>query len=400
MPWQSLGFFLACYWLLLSLAAAPPCRILCSMSLSVSLPVPLLLFLPALLLLFVVSAALCSLLCRLASGLGLVAEPVARSAHSQRTPSSGGLVLLLVFAVCLGLLAWQGLLPLPHTMALAAVVFVALVGLWDDVRHIPPGLRVTLHTLAALWAVGWLGGLPYLDFGPWRLDNAYLMGGLTLLGLVWLLNLYNFMDGIDGIAGSQALFVILMTLLLVSGSMVMGNIDDGSATARAALGTVASLDELAPGLLWLYGALTAATAGFLCRNWPPARLFMGDSGSGLLGFSLGLLSLMTIQQTAMSLWTWLLLLGVFVTDATVTLLRRMLSGRRWYESHASHAYQYAARRYGSHGRVTGAVILINLLWLAPLAWLSMAYPGQGAYLALGGLAPLLALSFYYQAGVS
>ena len=365
--------------------------------LSVSLPVPLLSFLPVLLLLFLASVALCGLLCRLAPGLGLVAEPVARSAHSQRTPSSGGLVLLLVFASCLGILFWQGLLPLPHAMALAAVVFIALIGLWDDVRHLPPGLRVTLHTIAALWAVGWLGGLPHLDFGPWRLDNAYLMGGLTLLGLVWLLNLYNFMDGIDGLAGSEALFAMFLVLLL---AMLLATGDAGFDTAVAAMGTVAGIADIAVGLLWLYGALAAATAGFLCRNWPPAKLFMGDSGSGLLGFSLGLLALITIQHTVMSLWTWLLLLGAFVTDATVTLLRRMLSGRRWYESHASHAYQHAARRYGSHGRVTIAVTLINLFYLAPLAWLSIVHPGWGVYLTLGGLAPLVALSFYYQAGVS
>ena len=356
-------------------------------------------FLLALLLVFLSSLGLCGLLCRLAPRLGLVAEPVARSAHSRRTPSSGGLVLLLTFALCLGMLYQQGLLPLPHAMALAGVVFVALVGLWDDVRHLPPGLRVTLHTAAALWAVGWLGGLPHLDFGPWWLDNPYLMGGLTLLGLVWLLNLYNFMDGIDGIAGSEALFVILLALLLVAGSLA-GSTAAAATAAPAALGTVARLADMAAGLLWLYGTLIAAIAGFLCCNWPPARLFMGDSGSGLLGFSLGILALLTIQHTAMSLWTWLLLLGVFVVDASVTLLRRMLSGRRWYESHASHAYQHAARRYRAHAPVTVAVTLINLLWLGPLAWLTLRYPGSGMHLAAVGLVPLLVLAFYFQAGVS
>ena len=330
---------------------------------------------------FLLSLALTGLLRRLAPRLGLMAEPVARSAHTRLTPSGGGLSIVLAFIACITALRLSGLLPADPFMALTAAVFIAAVGLWDDIRHLPAGLRITLHLAAALWAVGWLGAMPALNLGGYLLESIWLLAPLTVVSLVWLLNLYNFMDGIDGLAAAEALFVILLSLFLVSD-------------------TLSVMDGDAGFLVWLWAVLAAATAGFLCWNWPPAKIFMGDAGSGLLGLGLGLLALISIQQELMTLWTWLLMLGVFVVDASVTLLRRMFSGQRWIESHAVHAYQYAARRYGSHAKVTAAVTLINILWLAPLAWLSLRRPEAGMYLCVLGLAPLIILAFRLRAGVS
>jgi Fuc2NAc and GlcNAc transferase len=109
--------------------------------------------------------------------------------------------------------------------------------------------------------------------------------------------------------------------------------------------------------------LAGAVAGFLVWNRCPARIFMGDTGSGFLGFTLGAPAILTLGDGGITLWSWAILLGVFIVDATLTLLRRMLNGERWYQAHRTHAYQHAARRWGSHRRVTVAVLSINVLWL-------------------------------------
>lgn len=127
---------------------------------------------------------------------------------------------------------------------------------------------------------------------------------------------------------------------------------------------------------------------------------MGDVGSGFCGFALGLLAIISMQSGLMTVWTWVILLGVFVTDSTFTLLRRLWRGERWYEGHASHAYQNAARLYKSHAKVTITILMINCLWLAPLAWVSVTKPELGFFLSLIALAPLVAVAYRLQAGTS
>ena len=150
----------------------------------------------------------------------------------------------------------------------------------------------------------------------------------------------------------------------------------------------------------LSSTLMGAAAGFLVWNWAPARIFLGDVGSGFIGFSLGGMALLGMQHGSMPLWTWVLLLGVFIVDATVTLARRYLRGEKWYEGHASHAYQQAARKYKSHAKVTITLMLINCFWLAPLAWWSVQAPQLGFYLAVVGLAPLVVLAVRSEAGAA
>ncbi|MBT3522825.1 MAG: glycosyl transferase family 4, partial [Gammaproteobacteria bacterium] len=124
-------------------------------------------------------------------------------------------------------------------------------------------------------------------------------------------------------------------------------------------------------------------------NWSPASLFMGDAGSGFIGFALGLLALESLVTQRMAVWSWVLLLGVFIADTAVTLLVRIIRGERWYEGHSQHAYQILSRRLNSHPRVVGGVILINICWLLPLAWVAGILPHYGVLFATIGLAPLL-----------
>lgn len=284
------------------------------------------------------------------------------------------MAIVLVFLLALPVMASMGLLPWPLAWALlGAGAGIAVLGFLDDHGHIAARWRLLGHFAGATWALGWLGGLPPLPLFGFALDLGWLGHGLAAVYLVWLLNLYNFMDGIDGIASVEAICVCLGGALLY---VLLGQ-------AGAAL----------PPLL-----LAAAVAGFLCWNFPPARIFMGDAGSGFLGIALGVLSLQAAWVEAQLLWSWLILLGVFVVDATFTLLRRLLRGDKVYEAHRSHAYQYASRRFGSHLPVTLAVGLINLLWLLPIAlWVGVGGL-EGSWGLMIAYGPLVWAAVRFKAG--
>lgn len=316
---------------------------------------------------------LTGLLRRYALARGVMDLPNQRSSHVAPTPRGGGAAVVLVVLASLPLLQAAGLLELPLSRALAgAGGLVALVGWWDDRGHVPAGWRLLAHFAAAGWALLWLGGPPplLLQIGP-----GWLGYGLAVFYLVWLLNLYNFMDGIDGIAGLEALTVCLGAVLLVR---------------LAVPGAVA----------WPLPLLAAAaTTGFLFWNFPKARIFMGDVGSGFVGLLLGVLSLHGGWLAPELFWGWLILLGVFIVDATTTLLRRLLRGEKVYQAHRSHAYQEAARRCKAHVPVSLAVAAINICWLLPLAALvatSSLTPILGLFLAY---APLFLLALHFRAGV-
>lgn len=307
---------------------------------------------------------------------GLLDEPNARSSHQVATPRGGGLAIVVVFVLgCVVLRLLGQLDPASCGVLIGAGLLVAVLGFVDDHRHVGAGWRLLGHFLAAVAALLWLGGYGAL---PAQLSAVlglpgWLVMTLGVLYLVWMLNLYNFMDGIDGIAGVEALIVCLGMALIYA------------VTSHGAL--------LGAPLL-----LAAAVGGFLCWNFPPARIFMGDVGSGFLGLILGMLSLQAALADLALFWAWLILLGVFVVDATWTLLRRLSRGKKPYEAHRTHAYQWASRRHGAHRPVTLAVLAINLFWLLPIALLV----GLGLLSAILGLllayGPLLCLALRYHAG--
>lgn len=272
----------------------------------------------------------------------LIDVPNARSSHTVPTPRGGGVAIVISLLFALPVMAWLGLLSWGEVWGLwGAGCAVAMVGFLDDHGHIAARWRLLGHFLAAAWVLFWLGGLPPLElfgltvnFGWW----GYL---LAAIWLVWHLNLYNFMDGIDGIASVEAVTVCL-----------------GATVVYALVGFADA--TLVPVLL------TAAVAGFLVWNWPPARIFMGDAGSGFLGVTIGALSIHAGWLAPQLLWCWLILLGVFIVDATWTLMQRLLRGVKVYEAHRSHGYQIASRRLGSHRPVTLSVLAVNILWLLPI----------------------------------
>ena len=316
------------------------------------------------------SALLTARVRRLALAHGVLDVPNLRSSHRIPTPRGGGAAIVVTATAAFCVLAALGVLDTHFLAALLGGLAVAVVGFLDDRRPVRARVRLAVHFGAAAWALWCLGGLPPLRVG----GQLVALGGLgNVLGvflIVWTLNLFNFMDGIDGLATSEAIFVAWCGALLEPGAAV------------PAAGIV----------------LGAACCGFLFWNRPPARIFMGDVGSGFLGYVLGVLIIAATRTDSTAPWNWLILGGVFFVDATVTLVRRAARGDRVFEAHRSHAYQWLARRWGSHGRVTVAVTVLNCLWLLPLAYWSSASPGQAVWMTLVALALLLMLAIAAGAG--
>ena len=301
--------------------------------------------------------------------------PNERSSHARPTPRGGGLALTVAHLAGVAAASWAGLVPVELAVALlGGGGAVAIVGFLDDHGHVPAPLRLLCHFAAFGWAAWWLGGLPPVDFGWGEVDLGLVGTLLMLFYCAWFLNLFNFMDGIDGIAGVQAIAMSSVASLLV----LVGS---------AGTGTVLPLVLLA-----------AACAGFLVWNWPPARIFMGDVGSGYLGFALGALALWTVVQGWLTPWVWLILGGAFLADATVTLAVRARSRESLAEAHRSHAYQRLSRHWGAHRPVTLALAAIDLFWLGPLALAATLWSRHGALFALVALVPLFVLAARLGAG--
>jgi Fuc2NAc and GlcNAc transferase len=295
----------------------------------------------------------------------LLDVPNERSSHSVPTPRGGGVAIAVVTLCGAALSAALGLVPIRLAIAIiGGGALVACVGFIDDRRGLSPLIRALAQTAAATWTVGWLGGLPALDVGVGTVRLGWWGGGLAVAGIVWVTNLYNFMDGIDGLAGGEA--------TLVGGAAGVLFL----ATGRTDLALMA----------WL---VAAGSAGFLLWNWPPAKLFMGDVGSGLLGFLFATLAVASENTGSLPLLTWVILTAAFLVDATITLVRRALRGERWYAAHRSHAYQRAVQYGRSHQRVTSSVLVLDLALCALAAIAvrrpSLLLPAVGAALSLVGL---------------
>ena len=322
---------------------------------------------------FVTAVMLTGLLRTAALQIGFLDKPVARSSHSTPTPLGGGFAVVFLVFIASAFAFYSGQLEKGFFLSLFGAYAVAAVGLIDDLKNVHAIWRIPLHFGAALWSLFWLGEIPALDFGLFTILNQSVLIPLALLALVWLTNLFNFMDGIDGLAGSELLFVTGFSL-----AAGISGMDSG----RSELLTVAC----------------ASAAGFLVWNWHPARIFMGDAGSGFAGFFIGLMALFTVQAGVMTYWTWLILLAIFAVDATLTLACRFWRGEHWFEGHNTHAYQHAAKKFQSHSKVTIAIILINVCWLTPLALVSVLYPSLGGLFSLIAVAPLAMLALGLGAG--
>ncbi|CAO3421335.1 MraY family glycosyltransferase [Azospirillum argentinense] len=295
-------------------------------------------------------------------------HPNDRSSHSIPTPRGGGWGVMLTLLPAWAVIAATADDPLRALPILVGAVALMAVSWMDDRRGLGPAPRF----LAQIAAV--VAGLSALPSGALPGDGLVFQGLLPFwadrlvaaVGWLWFVNLFNFMDGIDGLAGGEA------------------------ASIGAGLALVAALAGLDPALA-LYGLAAAGAAlGFLMWNWHPAKLFMGDVGSVPLGFTLGWLLL---ALAASGLWVAALLIpAYFLADATFTLLRRLVEGKKVWQAHREHFYQKATQRGRSHAQVVRLVLMLNaaLLLLAAaslaLGWVVLPAAAAAVVLLLALLA--------------
>lgn len=285
---------------------------------------------------------------------GLVDAPGPRRSHMHPTPRGGGLALAVSLLL---VLPW---LPMPLDRLLVyGLYIVILTGLgWiEDHRPIAVGWRLAVQLVAIAWLAFNLGPVRVVDFSSMPVEASWLWTPLAALAVLWLINLHNFMDGSDGLAALQCFF---------SGAFF--------AAAFALNGD--------PGMALLAVALAAACAGFLVWNRPPARIFMGDSGSLVLGGMIGALALTGAVNGSVSVWVGAIITSVFVIDASATLFDRLVRKERWYTAHRQHAYQRLIRRGWSHSGVLAAYAAVNLMLVLPAAVLAMRNPGLDFAVAL------------------
>ncbi len=287
-----------------------------------------------------------------------LALPNERSFHAEPTPSIGGLAIVVPVLAYLGYVSAAGVAAAQGLLLGAGLL--ALVGLRDDLKELGSAFRFACQILAVVLVL-WYLALPW----PWL---AVLVTGGALL---WHINLFNFMDGIDGIAGSQCLIYCLGVLLLAG--------------------------DLAGWLGELNWLLAGTSIGFLVFNWPPARIFMGDVGSGFLGLVLGVIAVEVARQEYLPLVASLILLAGFWFDASYTLCVRMISGQKFVQAHRSHLYQHLAAKKG-HQWTTLVYVAFGVVWLLPLAAFSVNFPQLNiAWLALS-ISPMAVAAWYFQAG--
>lgn len=281
---------------------------------------------------------------RYALAHALLDRPNPRSSHTVPVPRGGGLGIVLPALVSIVAASALGWLDVGVGLGLfAGCGLVACIGWLDDQRGLSVASRLVVQVVAAVGLVWSLGGFPQLDMGLWRVALGLAGAGLAAVVMVWSINLYNFMDGLDGIAGVEAIFV-------------------------GSVGGAVLLWGGAPGLGLVAWTIAGASVGFLVWNRPPAQVFMGDVGSGPLGFLFAGLAFAGEREGAAPALVWVLLLGIFAVDATFTLLRGMFRGQRWFGAHRNHAYQRLVQNGWTHGQVCLAVLGLDI----PLGGLALA----------------------------
>ena len=332
---------------------------------------------------FVISAILTALLVRgRLKLLHVLDHPNERSLHQRPVPRSGGIALLggLAAGLFLGMLLLQratgsqqtpsfSTSPLPSPLSSplpwlgAALLLVAAVSLWDDRIGLSRRLRLLAHFAAALLL--WLGGLRWDQLGlpgPVIPLPILLALPLTVLYSIWMLNLYNFMDGMDGLAGGMA--------AIGFAGLAWFGVTGGDLTYAISC-----------------AAIAAASAGFLTGNWPPARIFLGDVGSSSLGLLAAGCTLWGASAGLFPLWLGWLIFSPFIVDATWTLLRRASNGERVWEAHRSHHYQRLVLAGWGHRRTLyRALVLIAAVTASAVAAPRLSTPEQwqliGAWAAI------------------
>ena len=253
--------------------------------------------------------------------------PNERSLHNSPTPVGGGLAIVITWFLGISILFYFGKIERNLYFALLSGVILAIISFIDDLIGLKPSLRLLFHFITAIIAFVFLGGIRQLIIPGIEFNYNFIIYPLAIIGIVWFINLFNFMDGVDGFASLEAMTICLVIFIL-SGNVI--------------------------NLL-----LIACLSGFLFWNWPKAKIFMGDVGSTQLGFILIVLGIYFHNIYKFSILNWIMLSSPFWFDATLTLYRRWRNGEKLSEAHRKHVYQRIVQSGFSHLKVNMWLLAIN-----------------------------------------
>lgn len=255
--------------------------------------------------------------------------PNARSMHEKPTPSGGGLSFVIAWYIGITVLYFSGLLEKDLFFALLCGILLAAVSLIDDILDLSALIRLIVQFITSIAAFWFLGGLRPVIIPEIEVNYTFIIYPLAVIGIVWFINLFNFMDGVDGFASVQAIIICLVFYFFTWNLIAL--------------------------------LLAVTVAGFLYWNWPKARIFMGDVGSTQLGFILIILGIYFHNVKDFSILNWIMIASPFWFDATLTLFRRWRNREKLSEAHRKHVYQRIVQAGYSHVKVIGFLVLVNII---------------------------------------
>jgi UDP-N-acetylmuramyl pentapeptide phosphotransferase/UDP-N-acetylglucosamine-1-phosphate transferase len=318
--------------------------------------------LPAIIVTFIVTALVAWLLTRARGRWRVLDIPNERSMHTHPTPRTGGIAILAGAGAGMVTATLQGY-AIADTATTIAILTLALVALIDDRHDLGPGLRLLAQAVVVSM---------FLSFN-WQPGMPVMLSPLALLFLVWMINLYNFMDGMDGFAAGMACVGFGTFALL---AWQAGHVDLALACA----------------------IITAAAAGFLLLNFPPAKLFMGDSGSTVLGLLAGIVIVKAHVDGILPLWLGMLIFSPFIVDASITLTARVIRGENFWMPHKTHYYQRLVQLGWGHRRTTLAeYALMMACSVTAIAAASMAIEAQGLILGAWSVMYIVVMRLIHRA---
>ena len=279
--------------------------------------------------LFLLSFTLTYLIKNYALKKSLVDIPNDRSSHTTPTPHGGGIAISITWFIGLTYLYYVGEVNESLYFALMVGIIISVVSYVDDLIELSPKFRLITQAGVSILGLYFLGGFNEIDFIYFSIESQVLTNVFAFFMILWFINLYNFLDGIDGYSASEALFLSIGAFILFGNSLFL--------------------------------ILAVSVLGFLLWNWHKAKIFMGDVGSTLLGYNIAIFTIYFSNQESVNFWIWIILFGVFWFDATVTLLRRFRNKEKLSQAHRKHAYQRLVQSGWSHSKVAIASIFLNIL---------------------------------------
>ncbi len=278
---------------------------------------------------FIASVLITWIVRMLALRANVIDNPNERSSHTVPTPRGGGLAFVAIWFIGMTIEFIANNVEQDLYFAMLSGLLIVAVGVVDDIRNVSAKMRLAIQILASAAALYFLGGFQRLDFGFYVFENVYRLTPIALIGFVWFINLFNFLDGIDGYVGIETVFIFLFIAVMFQDVYAL--------------------------------LLSVAVAGFLVWNWQPAKIFMGDVGSTLIGFNVAICMTYYSNSEQLSVFIFLIITSAFWFDATYTLIKRWRNKENLGEAHCKHAYQRLTQSGFSHQKTSILLLIVNII---------------------------------------